>query len=365
LRSFDRVFLAASTAITLVAPAEAVDLSDRLSLEGVLAAAGQCHEADPASSGVCKGALPLQVEARFHATESDELAVKLGFAVGNGLNIDTEFAFAPWAADLEDDVQDINGSGRDYLLTAWYRRSFQFGDRSELAASIGLVDATDYIDDNAYSTDEYTQFMNQGLVDGPNTFLPSYEPGAALAWNRGPWSASAVYMDVGDDGEGNAYRLLAGELGYRFGSSLGEGNYRVITGRTSDDLPAPDGTGGENRTFLIFSLDQEFGQSLGGFLRIGWQNKDAAVDYEAVYSGGLNIEGEHWGREEDTIGAGYAYLDGGSDDIDHTHIAELYYRFAANDQIALTGDVQFMDDRYKAGGGPRGWVFGMRATVAF
>jgi hypothetical protein len=45
----------------------------------------------------------------------------MGFAAGNGLNSSDSrnrppFVLATWAADPEDDVEDINGRNRDYLL---------------------------------------------------------------------------------------------------------------------------------------------------------------------------------------------------------------------------------------------------------
>jgi len=54
----------------------------------------------------------------------DLLHLKLGFAVDNGLARVSPFTLSSWAADLEDDVRNINGSGRNYLLSAWWRYSF-------------------------------------------------------------------------------------------------------------------------------------------------------------------------------------------------------------------------------------------------
>ena len=62
---------------------------------------------------------------------------------------------APWSADLEDDVKDINGRGRNYLLTAWYRHDFPITPNNTLSATLGLIDATEYLDTNAFANDEY------------------------------------------------------------------------------------------------------------------------------------------------------------------------------------------------------------------
>ena len=37
----------------------------------------------------------------------------------------TSYLFITWAADLEDDILHINGSGRNHILTAWYSHQFK------------------------------------------------------------------------------------------------------------------------------------------------------------------------------------------------------------------------------------------------
>ena len=84
----------------------------------------------------------------------------LSAAAGNGLNGVNPFSLAPYADDLEDDLKDINGRNRDYLLEAWYKRTFMFSDDMKLAVTGGIIDSTGYIDDNAFANDETGQFMN-------------------------------------------------------------------------------------------------------------------------------------------------------------------------------------------------------------
>ena len=112
-------------------------------------------------------------EISITPTENDEIFFLFGFAAGNGLTGVTPFNLAPWAAALEDDVKDINGRNRDYLLQAWYKHIFEFSEDHTLGLIGGIIDSTDYLDDNEYSNDEYTQFMNEALVNAPNAFLPS------------------------------------------------------------------------------------------------------------------------------------------------------------------------------------------------
>jgi len=109
----------------------------------------------------------------------------------------------------------------------------------------------------------------------------------------------------------------------------------------------------------------KLGDTVGGFLRVGRQDDDAAVPFNAIYSGGVDIRGRLWGRAQDNIGLAYAYLNGGSLDIDHTHLAEAYVRFVLNDYFTLTADLQYMKDRLKGGGGPEGFIPGLRLVATF
>jgi hypothetical protein len=262
-------------------------------------------------------------------------------------------------------VKNINGRDRDYLLTAWYKHSFTFADDHQLGTSFGIIDATDYLDENAYANDEYTQFMNPALTNGPNVFLPSYDLGVALEWDHGPWSLRAVLMDIGENDDGNNFSFYGLQADYSVNNTLGSGNYRLVIAGASEDFLNPAGTQLEDRAGALLSFDQEFGKVVGGWIRLGWQTEDAAVDYSAIYSGGIDIKGTAWGRNDDNIGLGYAYLNGGSLDIDKSQLAEAYYRWQLGEVLGLTADVQYTRDDYKTGTGPRGWTWGLRATAEF
>lgn len=108
-----------------------------------------------------------------------------------------------------------------------------------------------------------------------------------------------------------------------------------------------------------------WGETFGAWLRFGWQDQSAAVDYQAIYSGGLSIAGTPWGRPDDTIGYGYGFLDGGNQALRFTHVAEVYYRFAINEHFAVSADAQYMADILRSEEGPRGFILGLRATAEF
>jgi hypothetical protein len=132
--------------------AAALDVS-KLEVEATLAGAFQYQNVSraPDADDKSRGALVFQPALAFHVTEQDLLHAKFGFAAGNALNAMSPFVQSPWAADLEQDVKGINGRDRDYLLTAWYRHTFKLGALGSARLSGGILDATEYLDQNAYA----------------------------------------------------------------------------------------------------------------------------------------------------------------------------------------------------------------------
>ena len=351
----------------------AYEINDKLSIGGIIAGEWQYQSLSDAdgfdSEG--RGALVFQPEISFKPNDSDEVFAKFGFGAGNGLMEEGQspFILAPWAADVQDDYKDINGRNRDYLLTAWYKHTFTFSEDHTLGLTGGIIDACDYMDENAFANDEFTQFMNEALVNGPNAFLPSYDIGGAVEWEMGGFSIKGVAMAMGTNGEEGEfeepYNFYGIQFGYTVDFGLGEGNYRVILDATSDDFSNVAGTKKERMSAALFSFDQQLGEVVGLWLRFGFQDDEAAIDYKDIYTGGVNISGNLWGREQDNIGLGYGHLRGGNLDVDHTDVFEVYGRFALNDIFAITGDVQYMKDFMEVGESPSGWIFGLRATAEF
>lgn len=366
---YRKSIVALTTAPLLAAAlsAHGVEAGERLTVAGVLAGVAQCQDvsAGAESADDCAGAVVFQPEIDYRPADGHELFAKFGFAAGNGVNGHSPFVYTPWAADLEDDLEDINGRGRDHLLTAWYRYSTGGDGQRGLAFTLGVIDATDYLDENAYANDEFTQFMHPALTNGPNVFLPSYDFGAAVQWDAGAWSLRAVWMNIGENDDGNEFDFHGVQAGYHADTALGPGNYRMVLAAGSGDFLDPTGTRLEERAAALLSFDQALGESIGVWLRAGWQTNDAAVDHDAIYSGGVDFGGAAWGREGDNVGVGYAYLDGGSLDVAHSHVAEVYYRWQLRAGLGLTADLQYQEDELDAAAGPGGWTFGLRAAAEF
>ncbi len=353
-----------------VAALERNHWTDKIAIHGVLAGAYQYENpSGPADAdAIGRGAVGFAPEISITPTNRDEIFFKFGFPAGNGLNGQTGMEISPWAANLEADVKNINGRDRDYLLTAWYKHTFELGADHMLGLTGGIIDATDYLDQNAYANDEYTQFMNPALVNGPNGFAPSYDIGGAVEWQQGAFYANGVVMNVGANDAGYNYNFYGAEIGYRLNTELGQGACRIVYESGYNAFLNSDGTTLEDRSIVFLSIDQHLGEIVGAWVRLGWGDDDAAVDAANLYSGGIDIGGGLWGRGEDNIGTGYAFFDGGNTGLQHIQVAEVYYRLAMNAWFALTGDVQYQDNTHadvEAGTDIDAWTWGIRAVVEF
>lgn len=346
----------------------AMEITDKFAIGGILAGAYQYQDVSdaPGFENTGRGGLSFQPEISFTPTDNDEIFVKFGFAAGNALNDGTSpFVLSPWAVDLEADVENINGRQRDYLLTVWYKHTFRIGEDHSLGLTGGLIDSTDYLDQNTYANSAYTQFMNEALVNGPNVFGPSYDIGGALEWGYRNFAVNVVTLQVGENDDSRSYNFYGAQVGYMLNTGLGEGNYRFIISGASKDFSNPQGTALESRASAVFSFDQQLGKILGAWVRFGRQDDKALINYQDLYSGGIDISGKLWKREQDNIGIGYAYLNNGNSDIDKTQVVEAYARFVLNEVFAFTLDVQWMKDDLVASNGPEGFIYGVRMTAEF
>ena len=315
------------------------------------------------------GALTVRPGISAFLSESDELFLEFGITQGNAVNGDSPFSLAPWGADLEDDLENINSSDVDALQNLWYKRTIPsealggFGD--ELALTVGFIDSTEFIDQNEFANDEYTQFLNEVFVNAPVSFLQSYDLGAAVEWSADSWSVNGSVMRVAENDDGNAFLFAGAQVGYSTTNNLGDANYRFVLTFANDEFLRPDGVSTAPRLAGLFSVDQRIGESVGIWARAGIQDDRALVTHQNMYSAGAQFDGAAWGRSQDTVGLGYAYLDGGNDGISSTHAAEVYARFAIDEALSFTADVQRTHDHTLGGGTEEGWVLGGRVVLEF
>jgi hypothetical protein len=367
-----QLFVAVSilTCLLRPLPAGAYDVNEKLSINGTLTGVYQYGDYDVKKMGNKDGgAVVLDLGTNFHPTDNDEFQVLLSFAAGNGINKNDPFSLIPYADDLEDDLKNINGRNRDYLLLAWYKHAFKFNESTSLALTGGIIDAAEYIDDNAFANCETSQFMNQVFVNHKNVNLPSYDIGGAAEFNISNFSVRGVIMntkhEAGDDDFKN-YNYYALQVGYALDTALGKGNYRVYGFTTSRSFEDWDETGKERLEGFGISADQQLIPIIGIFARMGWQSDAAVIEHQTAYSGGININGKLWGRENDEMGMGYAYLIGADkSNIDHTNAFETYVRFQISKFSDISPDIQYIDDVLRRGDNRKGVIYGVRVNAYF
>ncbi len=332
------------------------------------------------------GAVDLGLTIR--PIENGKFFILGSFASGNGLKDVSPFILTPNADDLEDDVKNINGhEQQDNILELWYEHTFNFGNDTAFKIRAGILDATYLIDDNRFADDEINQFMNEVFVDTPLFTPPSYDLGAMLELSKGSFTTRFVimttkYSEYEEDYEIKPfyYQYYALELAYNLKSSWGEGNYRIYGYTTSKDFPNWKKEPKKESIYGIgISLDQDLGfiknpfgkNPIGFFMRAGWQNDDAIVNYRYLISGGFNIPFCFLGREGNEIGIGYAYLDSPDKaDLSNTHALEAYAKFDlfSYERLSsnLTFDFQYLKDNYKNNEEDKeGYIIGFRWNLSF
>ena len=248
--------------------------------------------------------------------ENNLLFVNTSITFGNGLGKKLErlgYSIGSTADDLEDDLKDINGTGRKYLLEAFY----QFNNES-ISFTAGIIDSTAFIDSNEYANDEHLQFLNPALVNNPIAVLPSYNVGANLKLNlNNNIGVDFLYMD-NDPDNGNVGIV---EFDFSFNNLNLRPYYYYLFG-TSESK----GIG--------LSGDYSY-KNLGFFFRLGRNN----TDYKNFYSLGVNTDLEKFGN----IGLGYSFIYNNSE-AKNIKVVELYHNYKFTEHISFTTDLQYLKE---------------------
>lgn len=329
----------------------AVDITDKLSISGAATgvyqwlnkAQGDVHNKD-------RGSAVIDFNVSFKPTENDEFFLRASFAKGSGFHSENSgypFKLSPNADDLFVDLRNMNGHSRDHLQELWYSHKFPIQKDISLKLTAGIIDSTTLIDDNAYAADEITQFMNEVLVHNPLANLPSYDGGVAAEFEWDKFHMRLVGMRSKNDNEDmdvRHYNWFGAQVGYKLETPIGEGNYRVYAYTTNKRFENWDTDAYKALKGIGVSFDQQLIKDiLGAFFRAGWQDDSAKVNYNRMYSIGLNLNGSVWGRKDDEVGVGYAYLKSPSknEELNNSQVFEGYIKFKLFSYKSLSSDITF------------------------
>ncbi len=294
-----------------------------------------------------------------------------------------------------------------YLARAFLRQPWGLGDAMEkvegdamqlagerplsrLTVTAGKFAATDCFDDNTYSHDPRTQFMNWSLMDGASWDYPAdtrgYSWGLVLELNQPIWAVRVgsfmvplkangmaldheVRQDRGDVVEFEFRQHVSGRpgkfkfLAYQNHARMGTYALALLeAGPQPPDITTTRQPGTLKHGFGV-NVEQQLTDGIGAFARWGWNDGRteswAFTEVDRTASAGLQLDGALWSRSNDTAGIAYvanglapehrAYLAAGglgfiigdgALNYGRERITEAYYKVSVGSGIALGVDFQ-------------------------
>jgi high affinity Mn2+ porin len=277
----------------------------------------------------------------------------------------------------------------------------------------GKLAITDIFDDNTYSHEPRTQFLNwadwtPGAWDYPAD-TRGYTWGVAIEYDRETWAVRFAAAAEPKESNGleldktvrHAYSLMGEvERKYELGGEKGAarlivfdnrarmGNYRQAIQEADGDTPNIVATRrlGRSKWGFVVNLEQAVGETVGLFFRGSWNDgRNEAWAYaeieRSVTVGGVRREPVK-GRPKDEVGLAFIVNALSRDHRDYLaagglgfmigdgklnygleKIAELYYKALLRKELWLTADYQFIQNpAYNRDRGPV-HVFGLRLHV--
>lgn len=293
---------------------------------------------------------------------------------------------------------------------------------SRITISAGKFAISDFYDDNAYSKDPRSQFINwsvwaNGAWDYPaNT--RGYTMGVIAELIRPLWAIRISSVAVprianAPEMEYNISKAHSETFEYERKWNIRKhlGTFRLILSNTYSKAPSyqnglkavasndaftlgvisgdiENNTYGGKKFGWGLSADQEITNNLGIFSRIGWNDGKYATwaftEIDRTFSLGLSLKGNKWGRSSDVWGiagvangisndhkaflkaGGYGFIIGdGNLNYGTETILETFYNAHLSKQFWLSFDYQFVNNPgYNKDRGPV-HVFGLRSHIEF
>jgi high affinity Mn2+ porin len=283
-----------------------------------------------------------------------------------------------------------------------------------IVVTLGKFSVTDIFDNNTYSHDARSQFMNWALMSAGAWDYPAdtkgYTWGGVAEWINPAWSLKAGITMVptvanGPNFDNNITKANSISLEYDHNFTIAKrpgvlrligyytnahmGNYKLATDDTiyHKDITATRAYGRTKLGFVI-NAEQEISDNAGVFGRIsyndGLNETWAFTEIDRSVALGIVFKGIGWKRPDDRFGAaivvnglsndhraylasgGYGFIIGdGALDYGYETVLETYYNFKINNNLWVAPDYQFvLNPAYNKANGPIHF-FGVRAHVEF
>ncbi|MBW1811794.1 MAG: carbohydrate porin [Deltaproteobacteria bacterium] len=262
------------------------------------------------------------------------------------------------------DTNDFGISTRDRtaLRQLWWEQRIL---NEKLVLTIGKLHPENYYDRNSFAGSGSTKFVSQPFAVNPTRLFPS----DALGLNVAIYPSNNYYLTFGfNDANGKPTTSGFNSIdeseffkAFLFGltpvfDGLGQGNYRFTFWHTDETDDHDDGFG------FLLSCDQEFGKSLGVFLKFGYSEaKLKTIEY--LLSGGMVIRNPR-GIKGDLFGMGISW-DNPNDTVGEEYSMEIFYRFQLTTHVQLTPNVVFIINPSEKENSGELAVFGLRFRALF
>lgn len=286
-------------------------------------------------------------------------------------------------------------------------------DVSRLTFTVGKYSANDIFDDNAYSHDPRTQFMNWALMENGAWDYPAdtrgYTWGGTVELNQAGWALRYGLFAVPKDVNGPRFdhhldrahaHTVEWEGRYRLAARPGRvrllgywnlahmGNYRRTLDTPSFNLDISRSRTYSSKFGLGLNVEQELTRDLGGFLRLGWNDGRTEswefTEIDQTVALGVSLKGAAWRRPDDVLGlagvangisrdhkdylaaGGHGFIIGdGRLNYAPEEIIETYYLFKITKWLSATIDYQFVNNpAYNRDRGPA-HIGAVRAHIEF
>ena len=261
-----------------------------------------------------------------------------------------------------------------------------------ISLTVGKVAISDFFDNNQYNHDPRKQFLSWGLMSSaawdypantrgytPSTIIeyitPVNELRAALSLMPTSANGSDMNWDIGKVFSltfeyAHNHKWLFHRNGMirllTFFTQANMGNYEksIKANPTAPDIIA-NRTDGRTKYGFAINAEQEINDFIGGFSRFSWNDGKnetwAFTEVDRSFQIGLSLKGSKWKRNDDNAGIAYVisgiskdhrdYLkDGGygfmlgDGNLNYAaeNLAEVYYSFAVNKSLFITGTYQLL-----------------------
>jgi high affinity Mn2+ porin len=306
-----------------------------------------------------------------------------------------------------------------YIARLYLRQTFNFGDPTEkvepgpnqlpeqkspsnLELRFGKMALGDVFDDNRYSHDPRTQFLDWALFENGAWDYPAdtrgYTVGPSIEFNQPHWSLRYGFFLEPRSANGLAYdfkiaanhgQVLEGELRFNldehpatvrllgYANNARMGNFQETIANPAFGMDVTQTRkDGRAKYGLGLSADFEITPDLGVFLRAGWDDGKteswAFTQIDRTLTPGVSLKGTCWGRPEDTFGLAYVVNGLSGDQRDYLtlggqgfiigdgklnygleQILETYYALKILGTLTVSVDYQYVrNPAYNADRGP-------------